>query len=93
MLAKSKLSSIETVIFQALIDMEISHEEFITILNEKDTYEKMKDNLRRENEKYVSNDTSCKQRMKLWDWVVRIKLLSILWVMFKCNEVINNNIK
>ena len=65
MLAKSKLSSIETVIFQALIDMEINHEEFITILNEKDTYEKMKDNLRNENEKYVSNDNSCKQRMKL----------------------------
>ena len=65
MLAKSKLSSIETVIFQALIDMEISHEEFITILNEKDTYEKMKDNLRSENEKCVSNDTSCKQSMKL----------------------------
>ena len=65
MLAKSKLSSIETVIFQALIDMEIIHEELITILNEKDTYEKMKDNLRSENEKYVSNDTSCKQRMKL----------------------------
>ena len=32
--------------------MEISHEEFITILNEKDKYEKMKDNLRSENEKY-----------------------------------------
>ena len=28
------------------------HEEFITILNEKDKYEKMKDNLRDENEKY-----------------------------------------
>ena len=36
---------------QALIDMEISHEEFITILKEKDKYEKMKHNLRRENEK------------------------------------------
>ena len=36
MLAKSKLSSIETLISQALIDMEISHEEFNTILNEKD---------------------------------------------------------
>ena len=35
MLAKSKLNSIETLISQALIDMEISHEEFITILNEK----------------------------------------------------------
>ena len=52
MLAKSKLSSIETLISQALIDMEISHEEFITILKEKDKYEKMKDNLRSENEKY-----------------------------------------
>ena len=44
MLAKSKLSSIETLISQALTDMEISHEEFITILNEKDKYEKMKHN-------------------------------------------------
>ena len=52
MLAKSKLNSIETLISQALIDMEISHEEFITILKEKDKYEKMKDNLRNENKKY-----------------------------------------
>ena len=51
MLAKSKLNSIETLISQALIDMDISHEEFITILNEKDKYENMKDNLRSENEK------------------------------------------
>ena len=43
MLAKSKLNSIETLISQALIDMEISHEEFITILKEKDKYEKMKE--------------------------------------------------
>ena len=35
MLAKSKLSSIETLISQALNDMEISHEEFITILKVK----------------------------------------------------------
>ena len=46
MLAKSKLNSIETLISQALIDIEISHDEFITILNEKDKYEKMKDDLR-----------------------------------------------
>ena len=51
MLAKSKLNSIETLVSSALIDMEISHEEFITILNEKDKYEKIKDNLRSENEK------------------------------------------
>ena len=52
MLGKSKLSSIETLVSQALIDMEIGHEEFIKILQEKDKYEKMKDNLRTENEKY-----------------------------------------
>ena len=51
MQAKSKFNSVETLISQALIDMDISHEEFITILNEKDKYEKMKDNLRNENEK------------------------------------------
>ena len=51
MLAKSKLNSIETLVSQAVIDME-SHEEFITILKEKHKYEKMKENLRRENEKY-----------------------------------------
>ena len=69
MLAKSKLNSIETLISQALIDMEISHEEFTTILKEKDKYETMKDNLRSKNEKYVSNDTSCKQRIKSKIWV------------------------
>ena len=31
--------------------MDISHEEFITILKEKEKYEKMKDNLTSENEK------------------------------------------
>ena len=65
MLAKTKLNSIDTLISQALIDMVISHEEFITILNEKDKYEKMKDNLRSENEKYACNDSNCKQRIKL----------------------------
>ena len=51
-MAKSKLNSIEALVSQALVDMEISHEEFVTILQEKDKYEKMKDNLRGENKKY-----------------------------------------
>ena len=46
MLVKSKLNSIETLVSQALIDMEISHKKFITISNERDKYEKMKENLR-----------------------------------------------
>ena len=46
MLAKSKLNSIETLVSQALIDMEINHEEFITIMKEKDKNDKMNENVR-----------------------------------------------
>ena len=64
MLAKSKLSSIETLISQVLIDMEISHEEFITILREKDKYEKMKENLKSENEKQEIMNQRLKTKIK-----------------------------
>ena len=50
MLAESKLNSIESLISQALNDLDISHQEFIIILNEKDKYERMKYNLISENE-------------------------------------------
>ena len=50
MLAKSKYNSIEALISQALNDIDISHEEFITILKEKDRYEKMKENIKEKNE-------------------------------------------
>ena len=51
MLAKSKLNSIEALVSQPLIDMEISHKEFTTVLKEKDKYEKMKENVRYMSEK------------------------------------------
>ena len=46
MLAESKLNSIETLISQALVYIEISHEEFVAIFKEKDKYEKMKEIVR-----------------------------------------------
>ena len=46
MLAKSTLDRIETLVSQALIDMEISHEEFNTIIREKRKYERIKENVR-----------------------------------------------
>ena len=49
MLAESKFNSIETLMSQALGDLDISHEDFIMILKEKDRYEKMKYNLISEN--------------------------------------------
>ena len=45
-LARSKLNIIETLISQALIDFEISHEEFSKIIYEKDNYEQIRDNIR-----------------------------------------------
>ena len=57
MLAKSKLNSVGTLVSQALIDMEISHEEFIMILKEQDKYEKMKEN--------VSNIIEKQENMRL----------------------------
>ena len=51
MLAKGKLNSIETLVSQALIDIEISHEEFNAIIREKQKYERMKQNARNVSEK------------------------------------------
>ena len=59
MLAKSKLDSIETLISQALIDIEISHEEFDTIMKERKNiwkgewkFEEFKWNIGRKNWNY-----------------------------------------
>ena len=49
MLAKSKFNSIDTLISQALIDMDISHEELNIILTKEDRYEMMKENLKNKN--------------------------------------------
>ena len=46
MLAKSELNCIESLISQALTDLQISHKEFKTIVNEKEKYERMKENIR-----------------------------------------------
>ena len=45
-LARNKLNIIETLISQALIDFDISHEEFSKTIYEKNNYEQMKDNIR-----------------------------------------------
>ena len=52
--------------------MDINHKEYITILKKKDKYERMKDILKSENDKYMSNNTSCKAMYKIKD----LKLLN-----------------
>ena len=46
MLARIKLNSIEGKISEALINSEISHEDFMTIINEEINYRELKENIR-----------------------------------------------
>ena len=46
MLARSKLNSIENKISKALMDNEISHEDFETIINEEKKYCELKESIR-----------------------------------------------
>ena len=66
-MAKSKLDSIETLVSQTLIDMEISHEEFNAIIREKKKYERMKENVRNVSEKQENmrlNSLNSKKKKK-----------------------------
>ena len=45
-LARSKLNSIEGKISEALTNNEISHEDFMTIVNEEKKYRKLKESIR-----------------------------------------------
>ena len=51
MLAKNKLNSIEPFVSQLLIDMEISHEQFNKIMNEKKSTRRWEKNVRNISEK------------------------------------------
>ena len=46
MLARRKLNSIESQIYEALINNETSHEDFMTILNEEKKYRELKESIR-----------------------------------------------
>ena len=46
MLARSKLNSIESKISEVLINNQISHEDFMTIINEEKNYRELKESIR-----------------------------------------------
>ena len=46
MLARSKLNSIESKITESLINNEISHEDFMAIINEEKKYRELKESIR-----------------------------------------------
>ena len=88
MLAKSKLNSIETLVSQALIDMEISHEEFNAIIREKQKYERMKENV-----KNISERSSIEKRENMRWNSVNSKKITSLWIIYVlyCWQYIFNN--
>ena len=53
--ARRKLNSIESKIFETLINNEISHEDFVTIVNEEKKYRELKESIRMMNSQ--RNDT------------------------------------
>ena len=57
---KSKLNSIETLMSQALIDLDISHEDSRKIIDEKEKYEQMKENIK--NTKSIGEIDTLSQR-------------------------------
>ena len=64
MFAKSQLDSIEILVSQALIDMEISHEELNAIIRGKQT---MRDRKKKWGKSMSANPLKNK---KIWDWIV-----------------------
>ena len=88
MLAKSKLDSIETLVSQVLIGMEISHEELNAIIREKQKYERMKENV-----KNVSERSSIEKRENMRWNSVNSKKITSLWIIYVlyCWQYIFNN--
>ena len=85
MLARSKLNSIESKISEALINNEISHEDFVTIINEEKKYRELKESIR-----MMNSQRSGTEKINLTE--EGNKKIGINEVI-KRNEIINNSLK
>ena len=84
MLARSKLNSIKNKISEALINNEISHEDFITILNEEKKYRELKESIR-----MMNIQRSDVEKISLIEEGKKIDINEVI----KRNEIINNSLK
>ena len=84
MLARSKLSSIESKISEALINSEISHEEFLIIINEEKKYRELKESIR-----MMNSQRSDVEKISLIEEGKKIGINEVI----KRNEIINNSLK
>ena len=84
MLARSKLNSIENKISKALMDNEISHEDFETIINEEKKYRELKESIR-----MMNSHRSDAEKVSLIEEGKKIGINEVI----KRNEIINNSLK
>ena len=83
-LVRSKLSSIESKISEAWINNEISHEEFMAIMNEERKYRELKESIR-----MMNSQRSDAEKVSLIEEGKKIGINEVI----KRNEIINNSLK
>ena len=83
MLARGKLNSIESKISEALINNEISHEDFMTIINEK-KYPELKESIG-----MMNSQRSDVEKISLIEEGKKTSIYEVI----KRNEIINNSLK
>ena len=84
MLARSKLNSIESKVSEALINNEISHEDFMTIINKEKKYRELKESIR-----MMNSQRSDVEKNSLIEEGKKIGINEVI----KRNEIINNSLK
>ena len=84
MLARSKLNSIESKISKALMDNEISHENFEIIINEEKKHQELKESIR-----MINSQRSDAEKVNLTEEGKKIGINEVI----QRNEIINNSLK
>ena len=84
MLATTKLNSIESKISEALANNEISHKDFMTIINEEKKYRELKESIR-----MMNSQRSDVEKISLIEKGKKIGINEVI----KRNEIVNNSMK
>ena len=84
MLARRKLNSIESKISEALINNEISLEDFMAVLNEETKYRELKESIR-----MMNSQRSDVEKVNLIEEGKKIGINEVI----KLNEIVNNSLK
>ena len=79
MLARSKLNSVESKLSKALINNEVNHEDFMTIINEERKYQELKESIRMMNsQKVMLKKLSWLKKPKKWALMKLLNAMNLL---------------